>query len=194
MFHRFIFLFFFLLQNYVVEETGFSSHVTRQDQHSYAKIETLRGRTPTEIHGQLKEVCGNSAVDRSTVSRWAQRFRESCRSILDVSRSDKPKITTENMSADIIATILDEDRRITAEEITLDPRYGNHRVSKSSVHRILTDVLGKRKVSLLMATSSLDVVAINFFQLIMSFSWFFSYFLPFFKLAYMLCFKFCCHC
>ncbi|XP_075222652.1 uncharacterized protein LOC142325147 isoform X3 [Lycorma delicatula] len=137
------------VNNYEMEEPGLSSQVTRQDQHSYAKIEILRGKTPTEIHGQLKEVCGNSAVDRSTVSRWAQRLRESCRSVTDDSRTERPKITTENMSADIIATILDEDRRITAEEISVESRYGNHRFSRSSVHRILTDVLGKRKEGLI---------------------------------------------
>ena len=47
---------------------------TNDDQRAYIKIETLRGKTPTEIHSSLMEVCGVETVDRSTISHWAQRF------------------------------------------------------------------------------------------------------------------------
>ena len=57
------------------EETDWSQN-SRSDQRSYIKIETLRGKNPTEFHNVLHEVCGDSVVDRSTVSRWASRFRE----------------------------------------------------------------------------------------------------------------------
>jgi hypothetical protein len=50
--------------------------VTVKDQRSYIKIETLRGKIPTEIHSALREVCGEQTVDNSTVSRWATRFHE----------------------------------------------------------------------------------------------------------------------
>ena len=53
-----------------------SGTVTNDDQRAYIKIETLRGKTPTEIHTSLMEVCGVETVDRSTISRWAHRFRE----------------------------------------------------------------------------------------------------------------------
>ena len=45
------------------------------------KIETLRNKNPTEIHGAVNDVCGEFTVDRSTVSRWANRFRGGCVSI-----------------------------------------------------------------------------------------------------------------
>ena len=45
--------------------------MTISDQKSYIKIETLRGKNPTEIHSALSEVCGDFTVDCSTVSRWA---------------------------------------------------------------------------------------------------------------------------
>jgi len=50
--------------------------VTNDDQRAYIKIETLRGETPTEIHTSLMEVCGVETVERSTISRWAECFRE----------------------------------------------------------------------------------------------------------------------
>jgi len=65
--------------------------VTTQDQRSYIKIESLRGKNPTEITRTLKEFCGGSTADRSTIARWASRFRDGCVSITDDSRSGRPK-------------------------------------------------------------------------------------------------------
>jgi hypothetical protein len=56
-----------------------SGTVTNDNQRAYTKIETLRGKTPTKIHSSLMEVCGVETVDRSTISRRAQRFRMSRR-------------------------------------------------------------------------------------------------------------------
>jgi len=52
------------------------SHISRSDQRSYIKIETLQGekKNPTEIHIALHEVRRDSVVGRSAVSRWASRF------------------------------------------------------------------------------------------------------------------------
>ena len=61
-----------------MESGGVSGTVTISDQRSYIKIETLRGKNPTEIHGALCEVCGEFTVDRSTVSPWANRFCVRC--------------------------------------------------------------------------------------------------------------------
>jgi hypothetical protein len=46
-----------------------------------SKLKHYGGKTPTEIHNSLMEVCGVETVDRSTISRWAQRFREGWLSI-----------------------------------------------------------------------------------------------------------------
>ena len=92
---------------------GASGTVMVEDQRSDIKIETLRGKTPTEIHSVLREVCGEQTVDRSTVcgeqtvdrstvcgeqtvdrstvSRWATRFREVRVTINDVQRPEQPK-------------------------------------------------------------------------------------------------------
>jgi hypothetical protein len=47
--------------------TGALRTVTVEDQRSYIKTETLRGKNHTEIHSALSEVCGEQTVDRSTV-------------------------------------------------------------------------------------------------------------------------------
>ncbi|PSN33926.1 hypothetical protein C0J52_19326 [Blattella germanica] len=66
-----------------MDPAGVSGTVTVEDQRSYIKIETLRGKKPTEIHRALSEVCSESTVDRSTVSRWVHRFRVGRMSIDD---------------------------------------------------------------------------------------------------------------
>jgi len=43
------------------EETAWSQ-ISCSDQRSYIKIETLRGKNPTEIHNVLHEVCRDSVV------------------------------------------------------------------------------------------------------------------------------------
>jgi len=50
--------------------------VTVEDQRLYIKIETLRGKSPIEIHSVLHEVYGEQTVDHSTVAHWATRFHE----------------------------------------------------------------------------------------------------------------------
>ena len=79
-----------------MEEKSDWIQISRSDQRSYIKIETLRGKTPTEIHNALHEVCGDSVVDRSTVSRWASRFREGRESVQDNPRSGRPVTATDD--------------------------------------------------------------------------------------------------
>ena len=75
---------------------GASGTVTGEDQRSYIKIETLCGKTPTEIHSALREVSGEQTVDRSTVSHWAIHFSEERVTINDDPRPGRPKTSTDN--------------------------------------------------------------------------------------------------
>ena len=88
-------------------------------QKSYIKIDTLRGKNPTEIHGSLGEVCGEFTVDRSTFSRWANRFRGACVSIDNDPRSGRSRISTGERIVTFVADAL-EDRGATCEELSSD--------------------------------------------------------------------------
>ncbi|VVC24343.1 Hypothetical protein CINCED_3A013063 [Cinara cedri] len=57
-------------------ENNSSAHISVFEQRAYIKIETIRGKTVPEIHAALNEVCGTDTVDRSTMQRWHQRFRD----------------------------------------------------------------------------------------------------------------------
>jgi histone-lysine N-methyltransferase SETMAR len=125
-----------------MEEENDWSRISRSDQRSYIIIETLRGKPPTEIHNVLHEVCGDSVVDRSTVSRWASRFRKGRVSIQDDPRSGRPVTATDDTSVVIVSTLLEEDRRKSSEEIAHEAN-----MSTASVFRIMTQTLQRRKVA-----------------------------------------------
>ena len=105
-------------------------------------IESLRGKNPTEIHNNLREVCGDNVGDRSTVSRWSARFCEDRLSTEDNPRSGRRSTVTDYTSEVIVNDILQEDRRKTCEEIAREAR-----MSVASVYRIITNNLKKRKVA-----------------------------------------------
>jgi len=110
-------------------------------QRSYIKIETLRGKNPTEFHSALCEVCGEQTVDRSTVSGWATRFCEGHVTINDDQKPGRLKTSTDEQSVKLVADFLAQDRRATCKEISQATG-----ISPTSVFRILTNYLQKRKI------------------------------------------------
>ena len=95
-----------------------SGTVSISEQRSFIKIETLHLKIPTEIHGALREVCGEFTVDCSTVSRWANSFRGGCVSIDNGPRPGRPRTSTDDRSLKLVADALEEDRRATYEELS----------------------------------------------------------------------------
>jgi len=78
--------------------------------HHTSKLKLCKEINPTEIHNALHEVCGDSVVDRSTVSWGVSRFREGRVSIQDNPRSGRPVTATDDTSVVIVSTLLEEDR------------------------------------------------------------------------------------
>ena len=95
-----------------------SGTISDKDQRFYIKIETLRGKNPTEIHRALIDVCGESTVNHSTVFRWASRFRDGRESIDNNSRPRRPKITTDDRSVKLVADALEKDHCLTLVELS----------------------------------------------------------------------------
>ena len=120
---------------------GASGIVTVEDQRSYIKIESLRGKTSIEIHSALHEVWGEQTVDRSTVSRWATRFREGRVTINDYPRPGRPKASTDKWSVRLVVAFLAQDHQVTCKEISQATG-----TSPTSVFRILTNDLQKRRI------------------------------------------------
>ena len=119
-----------------------SGTVTNDDQRAYIKIEKLRGKTPTEIHSSLMEVCGVETVDRSTISGWAESFREGRLSIENDPKSGRLRTSTDDQNVERVLQILEEDRRMTCEEIAYSAG-----ISRTSAYRILTGRLHKSRIA-----------------------------------------------
>ena len=81
-------------------------------------------------------MCGDNVVDRSTVSRWSARFRESRLSTEDNPRRGRQSTATDYTSKVNVNDILQEVRRKTCEEIAREAR-----MSVASVYRIITNNL-----------------------------------------------------
>ncbi|KAJ4445856.1 hypothetical protein ANN_12541 [Periplaneta americana] len=90
-----------------------------------------------ERNPQRSGVCGELTMDRSTVFRWATRFRVS---LDDDARPGRQKTSTHEQSVKLVAGALQEDRRATCEELPEATR-----ISPNSVFRILTKNFKKRK-------------------------------------------------
>ena len=101
-----------------MEPAGVSGTGTISDQRSYINIETLRGKSPTDIHGALSEVFGEFTVDYSTVSHWANLFCGGYVSVDIDPRPERPRTSTNERSVKLVADALEEDRRATCEELS----------------------------------------------------------------------------
>jgi hypothetical protein len=86
------------------------------------------------------EVCGVEAVDRSKISRRALPFHEGRLSIENDPKSGQPRTSTDDQSVEHVLQILEEDRRMTCEEIAHSAG-----ISRASVYRILTGRLHRRQ-------------------------------------------------
>ena len=75
-------------------------------------------KIPHKSHGALNEVCGEFTVDRSTVSRCANRFHGGCVSIDNDPRSGRPGTSTDERSVKIVAAALEEDSHATYEKLS----------------------------------------------------------------------------
>jgi len=119
-----------------------SGRVTRHEQRAYVKIETLRGNLVPKIVSALKEVCGGDALDRSTIQRWHKRVHQGRTSLEDDPCSGRPLSATDRRNCVIVQTLIDEDARLTIEEIALQAN-----LSETSVRRIIHKHLDLRKMS-----------------------------------------------
>lgn len=62
---------------------------TRLKQRAVIEFLTAEGVNPTDIHRRLQAVYGDGTIDRSTVNRWAIKFRAS--EVGKVSIEDEPR-------------------------------------------------------------------------------------------------------
>jgi histone-lysine N-methyltransferase SETMAR len=101
----------------------------------------LKGLSPTNIKTELDSTLGESAPSFTTIKYWVAEFKRGRKSCQDEHRSGRPnEVTTPEMVTKIHKMVLD-DRRLKVRELA--DMVG---ISKSAVHRILTENLDMKKL------------------------------------------------
>ena len=96
---------------------------------------------PTEPAKKLKLHYGDSAPDRSTVSRWMSCFTSGRQSLEDDLCSGAPTTAKTHTNIDLVKGILDGDRRATYDELEKQSRLG-----RETMQRIIQEELEMKKV------------------------------------------------
>jgi len=115
----------------------------RLKQRAVTEFLSAENVTPAEIHRRLQDVYGENIVNRSTVNRWAIKFRECERgrtNIVDQPSSGRPVSVTDDKHQKQVDELIKHDRRITQKHIV-----GRLGMSKEGVGYIIR-LLGYTKV------------------------------------------------
>ena len=110
------------------------------EQRSWIKIEVARGLSTQECFQGLREACGDAALPYRTVARWVKTFREGSDTVQDNLRTGRPHV--ENNTVQLLASLLDADRRWTAHELATEVG-----VCHKTVLHILHDIQGYSKLA-----------------------------------------------
>ena len=121
-------------------EVGFE--LSREEIYAYIKIESRRGKKATEIFNAIQEADPTCGVGYSTICRWVKDFNKGRQETYKKPPSGRPVTATDPDNSEIVAQFLNSDRRFTCKEIAYETG-----ISKSSVHLILTQNLGMRKIA-----------------------------------------------
>ncbi|UYV84490.1 hypothetical protein LAZ67_X002362 [Cordylochernes scorpioides] len=109
---------------------------------SVIRFLNAKNNSPVEIYRQLVEVYGEKCMDIKNVRKWCREFNEGRINVHDEQRSGRPSLPESTMAR--INEMVCANRRITLEEI----KDGlNEDCSHFSVHKIVSETLGYRKVS-----------------------------------------------
>jgi len=122
----------------LVENMIFST----EEQRTVIKFLVARGEKATDIHHQLKEVCGDSCLSDGRVRDWVRQFKAGRVSCEDEYRCGRPTTSTSDENIASVQEHVMSDRRLTLQE--LSDLSG---ISSTAVGRILSDYLNMTKVS-----------------------------------------------
>jgi len=105
---------------HVSMESCYGGMSTRLKQRAVTEFLSAENVTPAEIHSGLQAVYGENTVNRTTVNRWAIKFRE-CEpgraNIVDQLRSGRPVSVTDDKHQKQVDELIKHDRRITQKQI-----------------------------------------------------------------------------
>lgn len=114
---------------------------SRYDIRVIIKFLALSAKRPPEIHQMLQDSLGESAPSIQTVRKWVANLEGGRNELEDEQRSGRPRTSNTENNAQLVKEVVEEDKRRTCEDIA-----DITNIPHSTVHRILVDVLQKKKV------------------------------------------------
>src|ERR1051325_11336911 len=100
------------------------------------------GDSQVETIRKIQQAFREEAMGTTQIKEWYNRFKDGCTSVESEARSGRPSTSRNEIAIDQIRTLVMQDRRITIRELA--DKTG---VSIGSVHSIMTEVLGFRRIS-----------------------------------------------
>jgi len=101
-------------------ESYYGGMLTRLKQRAVTEFFSAENVRPAEIHCRLRAVYGENAVNRTTVNRWAIKFREyepGRANNIDQPRSGRPVSVTDDKHQKQVDELIKHDLRITQKQI-----------------------------------------------------------------------------
>jgi len=102
-------------------ESCYRGMSTRLKKCPVTEILSAENVTPAEIHRCLQAVYGENTANRTTVNRWAIKFREyepGRANIVDQPRNGRPVSVTDDKHQKQVDELIKHDRRITQNKTT----------------------------------------------------------------------------
>jgi len=101
-------------------ELCYGGRSTRLKQRAVTEFLSAENVRPAEIHRRLQAVYGENTVNRTTINRWAIKFRE-CEpgraNIVGQPRSGRPVSVTDDKHQKHVDELIKHDRHITQKQI-----------------------------------------------------------------------------
>jgi len=99
------------------------------------------GKSAVEMIELINKAYGSAAMCCANVYRWYARFRDGREDVNDNARSGRPLTARTPENVESVRHLLTEDRHTTLQMIA-----DRLNIGKETVHRIVTEDLGKRKI------------------------------------------------
>ncbi|KAI6651397.1 Transposase [Oopsacas minuta] len=108
---------------------------------AYLELRTILKIQPIQIFSELQEILCVDCHSRSTVERWAARFRSGDADVTDLPRSGRLVSATTSENIALIESMVMEDKCITVNQL-----QQSMEISSEAIHTILTTELGYRSI------------------------------------------------
>lgn len=98
-------------------------------------------KSATQTYHMMITAYGDACLSRSKVFEWYSRFKSGRESLEDDSREGRPSTSNNDENVELVRVALSHNRRLSVKMLSEQLQ-----ISQGSIHTILCEVLGKKKL------------------------------------------------